>query len=398
MLACGQSQAQMGVGIAVAHPNAALDVTSSNGGLLVSRVTSTNRDAMTNVPIGLLIYNTTADSFQYYTGNGWINMNAGGNEWVHTGNNGAALNNSFLGTQDNIDFRIKTNNADRLVLSGNGAVGMSQPAPSNAAILDLAGAGGVRPPRLPNDVPNPSAGLIYYNTSNNALRLFTGGLWNATWGVGSAIVDNTQASTVLHSYNNSTNVRSQFIMRKANGTPSAWLPVASNEQLGALRFAGYDGAGFTTGAAITAHAEGAVSVGSIPTRMDFKVMNSAGALNTPISITSDNNIGINKSNPTNALEINGTFGLLTGNAAATGSATVIFASSGVVSLPAAAPATIRRTYIIRNTSTTNNVQVGSVVDFNSTSPTTITITPAMGSIMVHCNDAFSGVRRWVRVW
>ena len=54
-----------------ADPSAILDLKSSEKGLLIPRMTTLERDAISNPAEGLLIYNTQANAFQYYKSPNW---------------------------------------------------------------------------------------------------------------------------------------------------------------------------------------------------------------------------------------------------------------------------------------------------------------------------------------
>ncbi|MEN0050459.1 MAG: hypothetical protein AAF806_25565, partial [Bacteroidota bacterium] len=51
--------------------SAMLDISSSDKGLLIPRMTTAERDAIENPSEGLMIFNTEDDCFNYYTGNAW---------------------------------------------------------------------------------------------------------------------------------------------------------------------------------------------------------------------------------------------------------------------------------------------------------------------------------------
>ena len=64
--------AQVGINIETADPSAALDIVSTTGGLLVPRMTETQRDEITSAATGLMIYQTDGTAgFYYYNGSSW---------------------------------------------------------------------------------------------------------------------------------------------------------------------------------------------------------------------------------------------------------------------------------------------------------------------------------------
>ena len=64
--------AQVGINTPVIDASAALEITSTEGGILIPRMTETERDAITAAADGLLIYQTDATAgFYYYNGTAW---------------------------------------------------------------------------------------------------------------------------------------------------------------------------------------------------------------------------------------------------------------------------------------------------------------------------------------
>jgi len=73
----------VGIGTSTPDPSARLDVSDNQRGILIPRLTTAERDAITNPARSLLIYNTDCDEYQYYIpGTGWVsiltNVTAGG--------------------------------------------------------------------------------------------------------------------------------------------------------------------------------------------------------------------------------------------------------------------------------------------------------------------------------
>lgn len=92
------------------NPNAILDVKSLTKGVLIPRVSTAGRLLIPNTK-GLLVYDTTVNTFWYNTGTNWQNIAASGAGWLLTGNSGTTDSN-FIGTTDNRPLIVKVNNID----------------------------------------------------------------------------------------------------------------------------------------------------------------------------------------------------------------------------------------------------------------------------------------------
>jgi hypothetical protein len=68
--------AQVGIGTPTPAPSAILDVNSTEQGVLLSRMTSTQRVAIASPAKGLMVFDTTTNSFWYYDGAFWVNSQA----------------------------------------------------------------------------------------------------------------------------------------------------------------------------------------------------------------------------------------------------------------------------------------------------------------------------------
>lgn len=80
------SQAQVGIGTATPHASSQLDISADDKGLLIPRLTATQRIGIASPATGLLVYQTTdVTGFYYYTGTAWTNLVNGGSGGVPTG-------------------------------------------------------------------------------------------------------------------------------------------------------------------------------------------------------------------------------------------------------------------------------------------------------------------------
>ena len=62
---------EVGIGTTTPSVKSVLDLTSTTKGFLPPRMTSAERDAITSVPAGLMIYNTTTNKLNFYNGTAW---------------------------------------------------------------------------------------------------------------------------------------------------------------------------------------------------------------------------------------------------------------------------------------------------------------------------------------
>ena len=113
------------VGIGTTSPNAsaALEIKSTSKGLLIPRTSSAGRTAIINPAKGLILYDTTTNSFWFHNGTVWSNLAASGSVgWLLIGNSGSNPSTDFIGTADNINLRFKINNTNAGFLTKNGNV------------------------------------------------------------------------------------------------------------------------------------------------------------------------------------------------------------------------------------------------------------------------------------
>ena len=68
LITTATSFAQVGINTDTPDPSSALDINSTTGGLLPPRMTTVERDAITNAAKGLIIFNTTTNSLEINSG------------------------------------------------------------------------------------------------------------------------------------------------------------------------------------------------------------------------------------------------------------------------------------------------------------------------------------------
>src|SRR5436189_5264015 len=99
-------------GIGTTTPNASslLEIKSTSKGLLISRMTQTQRNAIVSPATGLLIYqNDHTPGFYYYNGTAWTAVTQKSKGWSLTGNSGTNPSTNFVGTTDTEALVFKVN-------------------------------------------------------------------------------------------------------------------------------------------------------------------------------------------------------------------------------------------------------------------------------------------------
>jgi len=146
-----------GVGIGTNTPDTSsyLDLTAvgTTKGLILSKLTNAQRDALQSPPAGLVIYNDELNTLE-------VVVAGSPNAWKRA------------------DTNATTNVNTAAAPAGKGKVGIGTTSPNVHAILEVQPPTnkGVLLPRLAAD-PTGVEGMIYYNTTDNAVKLYNGTAW-----------------------------------------------------------------------------------------------------------------------------------------------------------------------------------------------------------------------------
>lgn len=130
--------AQVGIGTTNPDPGSALDINSTDKGILIPRValTATNSQLpITPAAIeGMMVYNTATagtspnivtPGFYFWDGTMWVKVATGGTvtkDWTVTGNGDTDATTDFIGTTNNQDLRFKTFDVERMRILNAGVV------------------------------------------------------------------------------------------------------------------------------------------------------------------------------------------------------------------------------------------------------------------------------------
>lgn len=118
----------IGIGTTSPDPSAALDVSGNDKGILIPRLTSSQRDGITTPATGLLVFDIDSSAFAFFNGINWIFIKDTKNTkaaWLMEGNSDANSS-SFIGTTNNQALRFKVNNTVAGEIGTNGNVALGQ--------------------------------------------------------------------------------------------------------------------------------------------------------------------------------------------------------------------------------------------------------------------------------
>ncbi len=247
-----------------ADASAILDIKSSAKGMLIPRMTKTEKNNIATPATGLMIFQTGPDStgFHYYNGSQWTWISSSANAWQLTGNSSTNPAINFIGTTDNNPLVFRTQNAEAMRITNGGVLGIGSTTPNSTygfARMEMASEGFGAP-----------TDLLIRNAANNAG--YAPGL----------------------------------VFQHARGTLAAPLTVNNGDYLAAISTMNYDGTNYILSAGLDIYADGAVAAGTVPTRLEFNTMNTAGGYGARLTIKNDGKVGIATASPSSTLQVDGT--------------------------------------------------------------------------------------------
>lgn len=223
-LAASAQTGSVGIGTATPNSSAALDVSSTTKGLLIPRLTSAQRAAISNPAQGLLVFQTDGAQPGFYYNAGstatpnwlWLPDKAGAGDNLGNGTAttavklaGNTLSNNGTGGISITDAGQVTVTGNSIVtgnstVNGNGTVGGSlavgtTAAPVATAALEVSSTSkGLLPPRLTlaqrNAISSPAIGLLIIQTDNTpGLYQYTATGWS-TVGAGNYTAESSSVT------------------------------------------------------------------------------------------------------------------------------------------------------------------------------------------------------------
>ena len=365
------------VGINSASPTTTLDIVAKNtvgsstsiDGILIPRVDRERAQSMASVPDATLIYvNSVATgtaaakainivSVGFYSfdtlSNTWLRFQTGGTDWNIAGNAATSPTINYVGTTDAIDLVFKTNAIERMRI--NNAIGSTTGTAGDISIGDVL-SGTLKSNKefvikQDGDIFGSSTLRLRHRNGENGAVFET---LNPT-SPGVHLVDfifKTGTTAVPQQ----TNIRFEARLgsQKVAGNTTEW------------QFGQPDSTNGGPTLVIGANGNGS---------------NSAFRLG---------NVGIGTVLPKAKLHNDGTTAFTTATSGTNN--TIILQNAGTFLTPAASADTNGRVYIIRNTSTTANLTVNTIIDYNASVAANFALTPTVGSIVIVCDGT-----NWYRI-
>ena len=394
------AQAQVAINTTAANPDnsAMLDITSTTKGMLIPRMTTGQRVSIASPAAGLLVYDNTLSLFYYYTGSAWTPIAT--SVWSTNGNSGTTSGTHFIGTTDNQNFDIRTNNVVHTRIRTKGQIEVLN---TGASVYLGENAG------LNEDF----SGRRNLGIGFSALASIVSGASNTAVGY-QALLNTTGSSNTGIGYQammaNTTGAFNTALGQNAllNGTTGSY-----NTALGAQALSGSNTGNYNIGigsSALSGNTSGLNNIGIGPNTMtgnttgNYNIGIGSGALATNTTgsnniaighladVTAGNltnaiaigynakvaqsnslvlggtgadamNVGVANPAPLSSLDVNGTIGIKVKSAQAAGtnnpdntaSIWLYSTGTGAISLPAATTCTNRLYVIVNQTGATRNI-------------------------------------------
>ncbi|MFH1120712.1 MAG: hypothetical protein V1775_12895 [Bacteroidota bacterium] len=160
-------------------PSAMLDVKSTNRGMLVPRMTTAQRTAIATPAAGLLVFDSTTQSFWFYSAGSWVELTDQGSlQWTPNGSNisysagnvgiGDATPVATLTVGDGDKFQVVGSDGDVLFTDDNASIRFPATEIPNSPMIYMFGSGTQNADRMVigHSPSYPRWGLEYHDTTD----------------------------------------------------------------------------------------------------------------------------------------------------------------------------------------------------------------------------------------
>jgi trimeric autotransporter adhesin len=232
--ACVHAQ-RVGIGTTTPHTSAKLDISADNGGILIPRLTTAQRNAISPAAAGLLVYDSDTKSFWFYTGTAWSNLSATTNTWSTGGNAGTDPVSNYIGTTDEMPlvFRVSNLISGRIDSASAGTSFGYRTMPGTVAFNSAFGFKAML--SNTNSVFNTAIGAqaMYSNTSgNNNTAVGTNSLFSNTSGFGNTAVGYQSLFSNTNGVSNTSIGEKSLIANTGNGNTALGTAALTNKTTG----------------------------------------------------------------------------------------------------------------------------------------------------------------------
>ena len=141
-------------------------------------------------------------------------------------------------------------------------------------------------------VQDSNGNIKFSARDDGSMMLNSNTFYGPAWALIYGSSDNSNTGLTLDSYGSTATLGGGAAFRFARGTQASPAAVQAGDRLGFFVFSGYDGTNFLNTSGVTALVDGAVSPGSVPSKLVFETLSTGAPRLERMVISSSGNVGI----------------------------------------------------------------------------------------------------------